>query len=334
MTSISFPRLALGAVLGLVVAVRAMTWLAAADREAAARMAGEQRSIVTLSALADLVSATHSAGGDVQDAARRFSADHEDVVWARVVEIQNRQLLASTEDTDLAAGPLPRLLERRDPDQKAWYALASGLRSAVQANHNAGRSVREEIVVERLDDGRLSLAAPMGYGGHVLGAVVMSARGAPVDLDGGALPWLAAAAGLAVLAAVGWPLREKGRRLAAAAGVILIATLGASSLAALDGLSAAHRAAEEKVAARLVSDLERTKAFGKVAESLQPQLWDADRFRRPRKIVSTDGSVDADRIRAAFAETRAALRNQFLLIGLLGFGFAAIVGLSGAAKPT
>lgn len=332
MKSSSFFRLAIGAVLGLAVSVRAMTWLAADDRETAARAAGEQRSIVTVSALANLVAATHSVGGDVQDAVARFAAGHEDLVWARVVELRNRQLLASTVDDDLAAGALPRLMERRDPDHKAWYTLATDLRSASQANRNAGRSLRQEIVVERLDDGGLSLAAPMEYGGHVLGAVVMEARGAPVGLDGGWWPWLAAAAGSALLLAVGWILREKGRRLAAAAvGAVLTVTLGASILATLEGLSAARRAAEERVAERLTSDVERTQAFGKLAESLRPHRWDVDPFRQPREIVRVDGSVDAGRIRDAFAETRARLRNQFMLIGLLGLGFAAIVGLSGAS---
>jgi hypothetical protein len=325
MKPISFRRLAVGAVLGLFVSVRAMTWLALADREAAARAAGEQRSIVTVSALADLVSTTRAVGGDVQEAVARFAAGHDDVLWARVVELRNRRLLASTVDDDLAAGPLPRLMERRDRDHQAWYSRAIDLRSAFQANRNAGRALREEIVVERLDDGQLSLAAPMEYGGHVLGAVVINARGGPVDLGGGSLPWLAATAGLALFLVAGWPLRKKGRRLAVVAGAVLAVALGAVIFATLEDLSAGRRAAEEAVASRLASELERTNAFGKIAESLRPRLWDVDRFRKPREVVSPNGSVDAPRF-----------RSQFLLIGLLGLGLAAIVGLSGRghSEPT
>lgn len=327
-------QLAAGVVLGLALGLALVSWLATAERREAGAAAAEQAAVVTLSALADLVSATHAVGGDLQQTVTSFAAGHDDVVWARVIDFRQRWLLASTAAADRTAGPLPRPFDRRREDFKHWCDLGQGLSTAVATNRREARPWKEEIHVERRAGGHLQMAAPLQYGGNVLGVVVMEAAGAPPDLGGAPSPWLFLVAGAAAFLAAGRALRGRPWLAAAAAAVVVTATLGAFAYAALGGLAAARQAGEDQVASRLVAEVERTKAFDRVARALRPRGWDVDRFRRPRGLVAIDddgaAAVDRAAVEASSAAVRSRFRRTSLWIGLASLGLAAFVGLGGA----
>lgn len=324
-------RQLVGAVLlGLVCGVGSVTWLAGRERLAFSAPAGVQASVVTLSAAADMVSVVQASGGDVQAAVESFADGHDDIVRLRVVDLRQRQLLATTDASELADGPLPRPFPTRSEAYRAWSLLGGRLGSAVESNRRTGRLAQEEISVRRLEDGSLSLAAPMEWGRNVHGVVLLDARGRPVDVGGG---WLVAV--LAVLAALipvvvlGGRLQGRGWRSVLVVSTVVALTLGGYSAFTLDGLAPARQRAEEKVASRLLEDLRRTKSLGDVAEAdiaeaLRPDRWDADRFRRPRGVVAGDGSVNLAEIEGSFAEARQRLRRHFLWLSVLGLGLSAL----------
>jgi len=325
---LSFRQLLLGVAAGLLVGVGMTAWLGAAGREATAAAAAEQTAIVTLSALVDVVGQAQAAGGDVQDAVSRFAEGHPDLVWVRVVDLGKRRLVASTVAAETAA-ELPIRLERKNPDHKIWYDLGQSLRAAVDANRDQGRQWKDEITVERRDDGQLSLAAPFEREGKVSGVVLATAAAPPPALGThlpGALGFLAV--GVVVFLVVGWPLRGRGWLPAVAAGAIVLVVLGAYSAFMLGRLSADREAVESGVAERLVADAERF--LGVIGAAGDLTAWDADRFRAPRGVLSADGRVAADRVAEGFAPTRIRFAKVFAVVAAFGLGLAAFVGLGGA----
>jgi len=320
----SLGQLAAGVLLGLALGLFLISYLAAAGDEAAGETAAEQTAVVTLSAAADLV----AVADDVQGAVTRFAAGHEDVLWIRVVDIRKRSLEAST----VAGDEAPQRLQRGSEEHKTWYDLGQSLRAANNANRDEGRLWKELILTERLEDGTLSLSAPVFAGDDVTGVVLLAARAkTPVLGAGRPSPWLFLVAGTFLAVAAAWPLRRRGRRTAfAAAATVAVLVLALFVTSTLGSLGEDRLTIEETVAARLRADAELVATVAPAA-AVDPSRWDADRFREPRGTIAADGTIDAGAVARSFAQARGRFRNVFVFLSLLGLGLAAFVGLGGAA---
>lgn len=325
--NISLAQLAAGVVLGLAFGLLLISRLAAAGDEAAGEAAASQSAVVTLSAAADLVAAAQAADEDVQETVRRFADGHDDVISIRVVDVKKRSLLASTLDADGA----PVRLQRKSEEHKVWYDLGKSLQAADKANRDEGRLWKELILTERLDDGTLSLSAPLLDGAEtsqVIGVVLLNARAeAPSLGTARPSPWLFLLLGTLLALAVAWPLRNKRYPAAAAAGTVAALVLAFFTFATLNALGADRLAIEEAVAERLAADAGRTGTG-----ALDSSTWDVDPFRQPRSIIATDGTIDADAVDASFASTRSRFRNVFSVLSLLGLVLFSFVGLGGAGR--
>lgn len=336
--SSSQKQLTLGVVLGIVLGVWAITWLAGAGLDNARQTAADQRSVVTLLALADLVGATEAVDGDVQRAVERFVAGHDEVVSARVVDMKKRSLVASTVAEEGTEG-LPQRLERKNPAHKEWYDLGQELRAAVDANHGEGRKWKEEISVAVRDGGTSDLAAPVEDDeGTVRGVVLLSSRASAPEVTvaiGG--PWLAAFAGIGLFLLLVLALRQRpGARMGVAA-LCVVSTLVIAAVAMLSSLSRARVAVEAGIGDDLVAAAESFRAIGGEIEgfdatAVDPARWDADRYRTPRALISADGKVDEAAVLAGFGDVRSRFRTSFAVLGLLAFGFAAFVALGWASR--
>ncbi len=251
----------------------------------------------------------------------------------RVVDIDSRTLVASTDAADRERGAPPRRLVR---DEKPVYDLARQLRSAVEANREGGVR-QEEIVVEQLPDGGLRLSTPWVTGGEVAGLVQVDTR--PMAPAPRPASWRAlAAAALPVVAFLAlWPLLRGRRWLAGVAATLLVvAGVGGYALSTARSLAASRRGAASEVAVDVAARAQRAEAVlaqlgAATHEPLQPAAWDADRFRHPRGELTTTGLVKAAVDAAAAAVRKRALRPAAGAV-ILALALFLIVGTGAALQ--
>ncbi|MDY7093974.1 MAG: sugar ABC transporter permease [Acidobacteriota bacterium] len=273
---------------------------------------------------------------DVQALVARYVAASETVRTARVVDIDDRMLLAAAGEGAVEQD-LPARLTREDPQHKIWYDLGRELRAAVQTNRDDQRLWKEEVSIERREDRGLALAAPLeDPQGEVSGVVLMV-----TDAEGPVLPSVAPTAVACVLLAVivfmmvAFPLRRRGRLPQALAAVLAAVALAGFTIYMLGALGSDRQLAEGTVQESLAAAAQH---FGASlppslvdADAVDPATWDIDRFRQARGIIQ-GGVIDTAAVDAAFSPVRKRFTSVFALLALLGFGLAAFVGLGGALR--
>ncbi len=275
-------------------------------------------------------------GAAVRRAVARFAKDHPEVTAIRVVKFDGRKLEASTAPEDRGKNAAPRSLVL---DEKPIYDLGQKLRAAVEGNREGaeGAARAPEIAVERRPQGML-LAAPVERGGAVIGMVQMETRAEREPAAFAWLPFLAAwIAPLIVLLLLSLVLGERRWLLAAAAALVLVIDLWAYGRYALGVLEAERRQSSEAVAAQIGEESKKAETL--LAElgipagkPLAPTLWDADRFRQTRGLITATGVVDEGRLGELVSTDAGRLTRSVATLAVLSLALLAFVGLGWAAR--
>jgi arabinogalactan oligomer/maltooligosaccharide transport system permease protein len=277
-------------------------------------------------------------GEAVRKAVAAFARTHPEVKAIRVVAFDGILLEASSapEDTGAnAAKAAPRRLER---EEKPLYDLGQTLRAAVAGNREEGSVREDEIAVERLAGGRLRLSAPVERGGEVAGVVHMDTD--PMDTVAG-FPWLAVflawLAPVVLFGLLSLVLGERRALLAAAAAVLLVASLVAFGSHSRKILAADRRATAESVAAAVKQEGERTGALVSELElpgepALAPELWDVNRYREPRGLVRAGGVLDEGRLGEEVGADAGRLTRSVITLALISLVLLIFVGWGWAAR--
>jgi len=309
----------IGVAIGLLVGSALMGWLLNRGDEAAARAGFAQTSVISLRAAGEVVTAAETAGASVQDAVASFAAAHEDFSRLRVVDLDSRELIATSDPAADAPDGLPLRLGRENPDHKLWYDRGQALKSARQTNDEEGRKWKEEIEVQKPAGGLLRLSAPLLRDGDVAGVVLLERRAGAESVvvpSHGGKALLYCLAGTLAFLLLTLVLRAEKARLVLAIVVVLV-TLFLFRASALGELDRARRGAETDVAAYLAAEAVRFEQATGVAAS-DPLAWDADRYGDPRGIFGPGQTVDEGKIAATFALARSRFGMVFFALALFG----------------
>ncbi|HEX6201462.1 MAG TPA: hypothetical protein VF100_00585, partial [Thermoanaerobaculia bacterium] len=260
-------RLAAGLALALAVGVGAgWLWLiATANDQARAHAVREAR--VLGQQLAELVAATELDEAAVGPVVALFDELHPSAETVRVVDLENRTLVASTAPTDTGEQAAPRRLVF---EEKALYDLGQELRAAVEANRRDEGPGEPEIAATPRAGGGLTVVAPVERADALGEAAVVGI--AIVETEAEAARAGAARSGVAALLvalvellvlflAAATVARDRPLLLAAIAAVLLVAALVGYGRIAAGTLSAGARATEEALDRRLAAEAERFDAL-------------------------------------------------------------------------
>jgi arabinogalactan oligomer/maltooligosaccharide transport system permease protein len=332
----SLRQLTAGLALGLAVSIGLSSLVLSAARRGLQRTVVGQSAVVTLSAATQLAGMTRESGANVQEALVSFVKRTPGIALVRVVDIEGRQLLASTAAADSAGGKLPRRLSR---DEKDWFDRGQELRAAVEANQEEGRAWKPELAITGLPDGGLSLVGPVETDGSVTGVLLMETtpaeRSGPGGVDLTALAVVAAAVALFLL--LGRSFSGRYAAQVAMAALLLILAMLFVRQRGLDVIAGGRRAAEAEIAAHLGETAEHVRETLpsltlEPGARLDPLAWNVDLFRQPRGTIAADGSLVNARVAQLVAPLRARFGGTLVMIDLLASVLAAFVGLGGLAR--
>ncbi len=317
-----------GLLIGLLVGLGLILLVGGAGRAGNRNLVSQQRAVIGAAAAAQAVSDAWIAGADVQAVALALTRAVPGLEAVRVVDIDQRRLLATTDAAEAAADSLPRPLTR---EQKELYDRARELRAAQESNAEEGAARKPMLLAASLPDGRLDLTLPVTIDGQIAGAMLAIAAPLPVVAAGGGagLTWLWTSAGAAVVfLLVGWRLRSRRLQVLLAA-LLLVAVVGLVAADGLDRLAAGRVAAEG-----LVRDhaLAVRGAVDGVIPAPDASRWDLDRLGAPRQVFAADGALDQARIRATYAGARGRFRQAFVAFGVVALALASWVGLGWARR--
>ena len=335
---------ALGALLGALLAVFLSHWFLSQARTELAEDRWNRDVIIELSALADTVAALDARDKDaspreIQEILPQIAAATGEGVDLRVLRLSGARLLASTDARDSAEKPLPRRLAR---DEKWLFDLAQGIRASVETNRDEGVSRRRQIEIEDLGDNRLRITAPYFVDDAVAG-VVQTERVRP-QMKAGAprgfallmalLPYLVA---VGLLAAAGPGRRDKdvaetkpwGLFLGSAVALtIAVGVYGIQGIGAVGDMQAglAEQLGEEMVEMRdLVGRL--AGGTGVTVSPGAENRWDVDLYQRPMGLIDGQGVVVPEVLDARSDELAGSLRDSLIgnwALGLLLLAFLAL----------
>jgi arabinogalactan oligomer/maltooligosaccharide transport system permease protein len=326
-------RIAIGLAVATVAVVGIGQVLLTRSLAAASAAESSRASVVTLRALTDVVEKAGGAGEPVRRALAAWKAGHPDLSTVRVVAFDGLSLEASTAAADTGEHAAPRRLTR---EEKPLYDRGQRLRAAVETNRQEGVARKEEIEVEAVPSGGLSLAAPVEREGAVVGLVEMeTARSARTGVPLAGVAALYVLAPLAAFGLLALAVRERQRILLGGAIVFFALTVWGFGANSTVKLERARRASEAAVGKAVAAEAARASAAvgeARVGATLDPAAWDADEFRQPRGLLRADGSVDEAKLAAALRTQARSIRNAFVALFLLGLGLLLFVGLGGAVR--
>jgi arabinogalactan oligomer/maltooligosaccharide transport system permease protein len=316
-------RFGIGLALGLLLGVGLGVLLLVGARRTEARVRAEREAIVTLNAFADVVDRAGISGDAVRGAVAAWAKAHASVTAVRVIVLEGISLEASTEPKDAGDRAAPRRLAR---EEKPLYDRAQRLRAAVETNRQEGVPRKDEIEVERLEGGALSLAGPLERDGNVVGmAEIRTAGPPPAPPFPLATVLLYLIAPLAAYAVTALLFKERRAPLALAAFALLAVALFLFARQTLATFEADRLATDRLVAERTSGEARLAPALlGTGAAPLEPSKWDTDVFRRPRGVApgTTPGGAERRGRNFLFGVALGAMA----LTAFFGFGLAARLG--------
>ncbi len=316
---------------GLVLAGGLAAWLAhgfASDARRRVAADGEvRRAVVALRAVTSLVESSGGEGDGARRAVVAWQAGAPGVVQLRVA--RGMQLEASSAAGDAGGQAAPRRLAR---EEKPLYDRAQRIATAVRTNREEQGGRKDEVEVERLPSGGLSLAAPLDLDGAPVGIVELETAPLPPAPSTPWWPFLLAV--LVPAAAFGLVMLLAGQRravLAVAATFLLAASLFVLSRGTVARIGEERRQAAASVAERVREQASLVRSasvsLGLPASAADPAGWDVDPFRRPRGEVASDGSVVETRREAAVEEEVRHLGRSLLAAALLALALLLLIGL-------
>ncbi|HKV07169.1 MAG TPA: sugar ABC transporter permease [Thermoanaerobaculia bacterium] len=278
--------------------------------------------------------AEEEEGAKIRQAVASFARSHPEAGPIRVVLFEGTRLEASTAPSDQGANAAPRRLAR---EEKPLFDLGQSLRAAVSGNQEGGGARSAEISLERRPDGVLSLAAPLERDGEVVGMVQMETKKAH---EAAGIEWgpflFHGLAPVVVLFLLSLALGERRWLLAAAAVLLLLASLLPYGNHALKVLREERRATGEALAATIQEESDKTGAvlaeLGLPAGELAGSGWDVDLYRQPRGLVSAAGTIDEGKLGEETGVDASRMTRSVILLAVLALVLLAFVGLGYAAR--
>ena len=326
-------RFALGLLLGLGVGVALLALILQQWHSGLRLMQASRSGIVLAQSLVEVVHEALAAGVEVQPIISGVAKQNKMLKTVRVVH--GVRLEASTAPQDTGELAAPRRLAR---EEKSVYDQGQRLRAAVLTNREEGVSRKDEIEITELPSGGLSLAAPIEQDGGVVGFVQVETQSAPAPLPVG---WLTPAAvvfvPVIVFLLLGMVLGEKRALLAAVAFVLLAAGLGWYAFHVRKSVESERRALDASLATMANEQVARTQAslqsLGvQMSSPPKPSSWDVDVYRRPRALITDQGSVNEQKLTEEVGKQVGALNQAIAGIGFLAILLTAVFGFGGASK--
>jgi arabinogalactan oligomer/maltooligosaccharide transport system permease protein len=337
-------RILAGLLAGAAVALGLAWSLAAGARRESARAAAEQAAVIQAQALADLVTRALPTDGETAGRAlETWARSAAEVRVARLVDLGERTLTASSDPADRERGAPPRRLVR---EEKPYFDLGQELRAAVETNRDEGAAREEELRLETLAGGWLRVAAPVERAAAdmeqsaVVGLVQIET--APELPPTPAASPLAALGALAAAAGIFWAaapaLGERRWLLLALAALLLVGAAAGYGRLAYRSFARERGALEVALQARLAREAERVEAALSdagiaVAPPLAPASWDVDAHRRPRGYAAgAPGAVDAQRLAETLGGARERQERAVAALAILGLAILGFFGLGAASR--
>jgi arabinogalactan oligomer/maltooligosaccharide transport system permease protein len=275
--------------------------------------------MIVARAAADVAVAHGGEGEALKSAVAQWQKEHPSVRAVRVANIENRTIEASTFKEDLAAGDVPRRMQR---EEKPLYDLGQELRADIEANVSENNKREDELAVERRPDGTFLIAAPIEKEGAVVGFAQVHAAPEIVAVTAPSF-WFALAFAVApfvVVLALSFVI-TRNNLLVLIAAALLLMTIYAYRQWAMQSLVSGAREAETRFT-------ERVQREAQIASRVAPGVtfnarnWDADTHRVTLK-------VDPDK---AVAGEKSTIANASYGLGALSLVLLLFVGLGGAGK--
>jgi arabinogalactan oligomer/maltooligosaccharide transport system permease protein len=324
-------RFLLGVALGAALGAGLVRGFVADASRQTADETEERKAVVALQALTSLVQRAGMKGDAVRKVVAAWQARTPSVSQVRVFIADGMRLEVSTAPDDVGERGAPRRLRR---EEKPLYDRAQRIAAAVQTNREEQQARKAEIEAAPLGGGRISLAGPLENAGAPAGVVEIETALQPAPARPAwsrfLLAWVAPLAAFAVLALV---LGEKRVPLLVAGVACVTASLLWMGRAALSEIARQQERGAQAVAERVREQVAVTHAVsageGVQAAAPDSRSWDVDAFRRPRGLLSSEGSVDAQRLADVVGATAGDLRRTLFAAGALSLALLLVAGLGG-----
>ena len=324
-------RFLIGVALGAALGAGLVRGFVADASRQAADATEERKAVVALEALTSLVQRAGGEGEAVRKAVAAWQARTPSVSQVRVFLADGMRLEVSTAPDDGGERAAPRRLRR---EEKPLYDRAQRIAAAVRTNREEQQARKAEIEAAPLGGGRLSLAGPLEKQGAPAGVVEIETALQPTPARPGWSRFLLALfAPLAVFCLLALVLGEKRVPLLIAGVVCVTASLLWMGRAALSEIARQQERGAQAVAERVREQAAVTQEIsasqGVQAPAPDPGSWDVDAFRKPRDLLSSDGSVNAQRLAEEVSGTARELRRTLLAAGGLSLALLLVAGLGG-----
>jgi arabinogalactan oligomer / maltooligosaccharide transport system permease protein len=299
-------RAALAALIGLIAfLVAAALLLESAQRDlgaqtAAARAGDTARALAAMTQASQINASTLPAAID-----GFFKSQGDDKPTAtRIVSLDQRLLIASTDPRDLAQGPMPRALSRAE---KPLFDRGKAL----------ARTPGDGVTLASPRAGLALAIAPVRANGRIVGSaeVAYSFTPAPIGSFFWPITLAAAAVAVALLFVFGKALQRAGG--VAAIGAVSVVVLLVSQLAPAEFAGGQ----KESIAAL---DAHRTATATQLSAELAVHGW-------PAATPAPAAGPSQDQLSAAQPDARDALHNSLVAAGLSGVALAAFIGFGAAS---
>jgi arabinogalactan oligomer/maltooligosaccharide transport system permease protein len=324
-------RLALATVIaGSVGILVVQLWLVGAQERIRTETA-ERSAVIAANAFTSLAERLGIESDEARSAVEALGSRLSGLETARAMAVEGTMLVASTETADEA----PRRLRR---EEKPLFDQAQRLRASIRTNTEEGVYRKEEIELDWRGASGLTVAAPVEDGDSFMGMIKLEIEPPPPRASSS---WTIAA-GLAlvpVLVMLALVSVLGGRRWLGllAAALLLAGAIAGYSRIASRAVHEETRAAESRIADRLS---EVAAASGQVLSGVapgqaadeDPALWDTDRFRRPRKMLTAAARVDEARLSERLAQIGGRSRRVMLVSLTISGVLLAFVGLGWARR--
>ncbi len=328
-------RAGLGVLLStaLLVGLGSLLLDGAHRRETASR--ARREAVIDLQALVDLVQRAGVSGDPVRKAVEAWQETGRKREAVRVVVFDGLSLEASTAPADTGERAAPRRLAREEKDV---YDRGQRLRAAVETNRQEGGARKDEIEVETLASGGLSLAAPIQKDGDVVGMVEVETQKVPPARRAGRFAGsLLVLVPLVVFAGLAVVVGERRGSLIALAAVLFAGVVWRFGGTAREALVAERLESEAAIGKTVAATADASRSaittLGLPAEpAADPAAWDCDAFRRPLGFVTASGTLHESKLTPELDLVRRGARRALAGIVVLSFVVLVFLASGGAAK--
>ncbi|MFP5245891.1 MAG: hypothetical protein ACLGH0_04280, partial [Thermoanaerobaculia bacterium] len=307
-------RAAIAVLLAALAGVGLLHWLLTRRFADATEARAERAAMIVARAAADVATQNPAA-------LSAWQKEHRSVRAVRVVNVDDRELVASTFAVDLKEGELPRRLQR---PEKELFDLAQELRANIETNVAENAKREKEVSVARQPDGTFLITAPIEKDGSIVGFAQVHAAPEVVAVETPSF-WFALAFALApfvLIFALSFFIHRHSTLVVIAAALLLLSLLAYRQWSG-GSLEGGTRTAEQRFAERVQREAQIAARTAPGAEA-NAKTWDADVHRVPLKI---------DPVRATAGE-KAAIANASYGIAVLALALLLFVGLGAAERTT